>query len=90
MSFHTDNKLRTVLWGWSDQLLTTEEMCAVRGLTEAGSPELRESITTLLTEYEIDRFYSPRRPTARKGPDARAVGGVASNPVAPVLMLLRF
>ncbi len=58
VSFHTDNKLRTVLWGWSGQMLTAEESCAVRGLTQASAPQLRESITTLLTEYEIDRFYA--------------------------------
>ncbi len=85
VSFHTDNKLRTVLWGWSARQLSEDELRAVHGITEANAPELRESITTLLTEYEIDRFYARIDRLLAKGRMPEPSRGVAGHPVAPLL-----
>ncbi|MGL5823881.1 MAG: SCO1664 family protein [Nocardioides sp.] len=57
VSFHSDDKLRTVLWGWSGQPLTEPELAAVRQLAEAPAA-LRESLSGLLTEREIDQFFA--------------------------------
>lgn len=54
--FHTDPKLRTVLWGWATLPLHDEERDALTGLLEilgsAGS-DLRRRIGTLLTPQEV-------------------------------------
>ena len=54
--FHTDDKLRTVLWGWAGDPLSDEETGALARLAEdlAGGA-LRRTLEPLLTEREIDR-----------------------------------
>ena len=49
MSFHTDPKLRTLLWGWAGCELTGQEMAAVRKARDEAPGQLGE----LLTEREI-------------------------------------
>ncbi|GAA2592201.1 SCO1664 family protein [Streptomyces axinellae] len=41
VSFHVDDKLRTLLWGWAGEELTAEATEALRGLSAALSPGLR-------------------------------------------------
>ncbi|HYP44419.1 MAG TPA: SCO1664 family protein [Propionibacteriaceae bacterium] len=49
ISFHTDNKLRTLLWGWAGAELTERELAAVdRARTEAP-----DQLTSLLSDIEI-------------------------------------
>ncbi len=57
VSFHVENKLRTVLWGWSGQRLAGHELDAVRRITGEQRPLLSEALAGLLTEREIDCFF---------------------------------
>jgi uncharacterized repeat protein (TIGR03843 family) len=57
VSFHIDNKLRTVLWGWSGQPLAEEELAAIKRVSDT-STSLREALSGLLTEREIDQFFT--------------------------------
>ena len=54
VTFHTDHKLRTVLWGWLGQPLTDEETAGVRRVREALGGELGLSLAGHLTDLEID------------------------------------
>lgn len=53
--FHTDNKLRTVLWGWAKERLHPDDRAAVAAFTEqlGGDETLRAVLTELLTEDEV-------------------------------------
>lgn len=54
VTFHSEDKLRTVLWQWAGVQLIASEMELLRGLLNAlASKEVKE-IATLLTEEEID------------------------------------
>ncbi len=50
ISFHTDPKLRTLLWGWAGAELTTEELAAVRRVHDDVPAQLGE----LLAEVEVE------------------------------------
>lgn len=54
VTFHSDHKLRTVLWGWIDEELSAEERHGVERLHSALSGELGESLHTLLGRPELD------------------------------------
>ena len=62
VSFHTDPKLRTVLWGWAGTPLAEEEVAGLHLLAEDLDAELAESLTPLLTAFEIE---ATRRRVAR-------------------------
>ncbi len=54
--FHTDNKLRTVLWGWAEEPLAAEEVTAVRGLGDllaTRGSDLRARLGDLLSGPEV-------------------------------------
>ncbi len=57
LTFNTDDKLRTVLWGWAGQRLTAEAVQVVERLvSDLGEHgPLREALAPLLTRAEIDR-----------------------------------
>lgn len=53
VTFHEDDKLRTVLWQWSGQALSVSEILTLQSLLQSirnNSPELR----SLITEVEFD------------------------------------
>jgi len=56
--FHTEDKLRTVLWGWGGQRLSAVELAGVEsvlsGIETAPGSGLRESLKDLLTIREVD------------------------------------
>jgi uncharacterized repeat protein (TIGR03843 family) len=52
--FHVDDKLRTVLWGWSGQRLDAAEAEALRCLADRLDTDLGERLTELLTGAEIE------------------------------------
>jgi len=54
--FHTDDKLRTVLWGWAGVPLTAEEREGVQRVASGLAPRavLREALEDLLTVAEVD------------------------------------
>ena len=54
VTFHTDHKLRTVLWGWLGERLTDAEVAAVSRLRAALGGELGDALGFHLTEPEID------------------------------------
>ena len=53
LTFHTEPKLRTVLWGWMAEDLTAEELDGVARVQTALGTGLGDALGTLLTEAEI-------------------------------------
>jgi len=53
VTFHVDDKLRTVLWQWADEPFTTEEIALLEKAQSSLSGELGQLLTPLLTEQEI-------------------------------------
>ena len=49
MSFHTDHKLRTLLWGWAGSELNLRELAAVRKARD----EAPDQLGALLSDQEI-------------------------------------
>jgi uncharacterized repeat protein (TIGR03843 family) len=70
VSLHTEDKLRTVLWGWAGKPVDDDTLRGVRTLGDALCSELEEALRPHVTGREIDALY------------ARAVGLLA-NPVMP-------
>ena len=56
VTFHTDPKLRTILWGWLDEPLTDAEVASIRALRTDLRGRLGDALADLLTEREIDAF----------------------------------
>jgi uncharacterized repeat protein (TIGR03843 family) len=54
ISFHTDNKLRTLLWGWAGCELDDREIAAVTRARD----DAPEQLTELLDAYEIEAFVN--------------------------------
>jgi uncharacterized repeat protein (TIGR03843 family) len=54
VTFHTDHKLRTVLWGWLGEDLTAEEVAAVRRIRSEVAGPLGDALAGHLTDLEID------------------------------------
>jgi uncharacterized repeat protein (TIGR03843 family) len=52
VSFHTDSKLRTLLWGWAGAQITDEEMAAVERARDLAPEELHN----LLSDAEVEAF----------------------------------
>jgi uncharacterized repeat protein (TIGR03843 family) len=52
VSFHTDSKLRTLLWGWAGAEVTDAELTAIERARDLAPEELQK----LLTDAEIDAF----------------------------------
>jgi uncharacterized repeat protein (TIGR03843 family) len=53
VSFHAENKLRTVLWGWADETLRERDQSALDRLSERLTGDLRGALSDLLTEPEV-------------------------------------
>lgn len=55
VTFHTDDKLRTLLWGWAGEPLTTESLAALQALSaELGDgTALVERLLELLSQAEV-------------------------------------
>ncbi|MGW7819367.1 SCO1664 family protein [Streptomyces puniciscabiei] len=54
VTFNVDNKLRTLLWGWAGEPLTTDTVDVLESLREALGGPLGERLTALITPAEID------------------------------------
>ena len=52
--FHTEDKLRTVLWGWAGRPLSAAEVDGVRGVVDGLRGGLRGTLEDLLTVAEVD------------------------------------
>jgi uncharacterized repeat protein (TIGR03843 family) len=53
VTFHVDDKLRTVLWQWEQQPLTESELQLIRNLTDQLKGELGKSLQDLITADEL-------------------------------------
>jgi uncharacterized repeat protein (TIGR03843 family) len=53
LTFHRDHKLRTVLWGWVGETLTTEECDGIDRVSEGLKGELGRDLAALLSAEEI-------------------------------------
>ena len=56
VTFHTDPKLRTVLWGWLDDELTAVELAAVEELRRSAAGDVGERLQELLAPAEVQAF----------------------------------
>ena len=56
LTFHSDQKLRTVLWGWLGDPLTAEELDGVDRVSEGLHGELGRDLADLLTAEELASF----------------------------------
>lgn len=56
LTFHSDHKLRTVLWGWLGDGLTAEELEGVDRVSAGLDGELGERLAVLLTADEVASF----------------------------------
>jgi uncharacterized repeat protein (TIGR03843 family) len=54
VSFHVENKLRTVLWGWIGEPLSVDESAAVRRVAE--DARLARTLSGLITAAEVTAF----------------------------------
>jgi uncharacterized repeat protein (TIGR03843 family) len=54
VTFHTEDKLRTLLWGWAGEPLPAEAVSVLTGLGTALDGELGERLTSLITTAETD------------------------------------
>ncbi len=68
LTFHTEHKLRTVLWGWLGEKLTEEELSGIDRVRSQLDGELGSALAELLTDTEIaalatrcDRLKKNRR-----------------------------
>ena len=55
VTFHTEDKLRTVLWQWADQPFTPEEVDLLKRAQSEMSGALGQMLAPLLTELEIQQ-----------------------------------
>lgn len=53
LTFHHDHKLRTVLWGWLGDALTTEELDGIDRVSEGLHGELGRRLALLLSTEEV-------------------------------------
>ncbi|MCW1805705.1 SCO1664 family protein [Brachybacterium squillarum] len=53
LTFHQDNKLRTVLWGWLGEALTAEEQVGIERVTGALHGELGRRLADLIATEEL-------------------------------------
>jgi uncharacterized repeat protein (TIGR03843 family) len=56
VTFHKDDKLRTVLWQWSGKNLTDDEIALLERCKQGLNGELGELLSPLLTSEEIQAF----------------------------------
>jgi len=54
LTFHTDPKLRTVLWGWLDDDLTEDELAAVASIRDRLDDDLGDRLRELVSRREVE------------------------------------
>jgi uncharacterized repeat protein (TIGR03843 family) len=67
VTFHTEPKLRTVLWGWAGEPLTDEEAAGVDALRAALTGDLGDALEEHLTALEIERTLARCTRLAARG-----------------------
>lgn len=81
--FHTDDKLRTVLWGWAGRPLEQDELDGVADVLEGLDGTLREELEQLLTLREVDGVARRCERLLRSGMFPRPRDGWPSIPWPP-------
>ena len=83
--FHTDDKLRTVLWGWAGEPLTDDETSVLEDLVAALGPDgtLETALGPLLTAQEISRTRRRARRLLDQGTLPIPSGGWPAIPWPP-------
>lgn len=56
VTFHVENKLRTVLWGWLGEGLSTDELTAVERVRDALDDGFRERLAQWVSVAEVQAF----------------------------------
>jgi uncharacterized repeat protein (TIGR03843 family) len=54
LTFHSEHKLRTILWGWQGQALLPDELAGVERVLSGLYGELGDTLAGLLGDHEID------------------------------------
>jgi uncharacterized repeat protein (TIGR03843 family) len=54
LTFHTDPKLRTVLWGWAGEPLSDEERLCLEQLADGLDDALGEQLVEMVTPFEVE------------------------------------
>ncbi|MFI5985589.1 SCO1664 family protein [Streptomyces sp. NPDC051555] len=86
VSFHTEDKLRTLLWGWAGEPLTDEARAVLASLTALlveGAP-LATRLAELITPVELDAVRGRVADLLRTGEHPRPSGEWPSIPWPPV------
>ncbi|MDJ0381604.1 SCO1664 family protein [Streptomyces sp. G-G2] len=86
VSFHIEDKLRTLLWGWAGEPLTDEArevLTRLAGLLAAGAP-LATRLAELITPVELDAVRGRVADLLRSGEHPRPSGEWPSIPWPPV------
>ncbi|GAB2862574.1 SCO1664 family protein [Nocardioides pacificus] len=83
VSFHVEDKLRTVLWGWAGQDLLPDELDAVRRVAEAAEGSLGAELAELVTADELAAFVRRCALLVRHGAMPAPGGGWPSIPWPP-------
>ena len=81
--FHTDDKLRTVLWGWAGQQLSATERAGVECVLDGLAGHLRERLEDLLTVREVDAIERRCRRLLGRGRFPVPAGGWPAIPWPP-------
>ncbi len=79
ISFHTDPKLRTLLWGWAGEELTPEELAAVRRVHD----DVPGQLGNLLAEMEVEALVRRADALLRRGRFPRPRGSGPAIPWPP-------
>jgi uncharacterized repeat protein (TIGR03843 family) len=61
LTFHSDHKLRTVLWGWIGEALSAEELAGIDRVLSGLEGELGRNLDKLLTPEEFASLGAGRR-----------------------------
>ncbi|MFP8941471.1 SCO1664 family protein [Streptomyces fenghuangensis] len=86
VTFHTDDKLRTLLWGWAGEPLPKEALQALRGLSAAlaGGGPLATRLAELITPAELDALRKRTDALIATGRHPLPGGGWPAIPWPPV------
>ena len=80
LTFHVEDKLRTVLWGWLGEALSEEERYGAARILKALDSELGRELAELLSMEEIDALTER---CARLLDDGRFPAPSGQTPAAP-------